>query len=113
MGGDEASKVWILKPRLPIDSNNWDYSAAVIFDINDHYGPDTTQTLLDDPQGISVSTIGGLAWRYDEPGPLGMAEFYLPVFEARDIHVLSFRPVDGRVPVDCPADVYPACPGPP
>lgn len=113
VGGDEASKVWILKPRLPIDSNNWDYSAAVIFDINDHYGPDTTQTLLDDPQGISISTIGGLAWRYDEPGPLGMAEFYVPVFEARDIHVLSFRPVDGGAPVDCPADVYPACPGPP
>lgn len=113
VGGDEASKVWILKPRLPIDSNNWDYESAVIFDINDHYGPNTTQTLMTDPQGISISTIGGLAWRYDEPGPLGMAEFYLPVFEARDIHVLSFRPVDAGAAVKCPADVYPACPSSP
>jgi len=110
VGGDEAAKVWLLKPRYPLDSDRWDYEAAVIFDINEHYGPGTTQRLMTDPQGISISTIGGLAWRYDRPGPLGMAEFYLPVFEARDIHVFSFRPIADQAPVSCPADVYPACP---
>jgi hypothetical protein len=34
-----------------------------------------------------------------------MAEFYLPVFEARYIQVSSFRPADGGKPLNCPADV--------
>jgi len=109
VGGDEASKVWILKPRFPLDTNRWEYDSAVIFDINDHYGPNTTQTLLDDPQGISISTIGGLTWRYDRPGPLGLAEIYFPVFEAQDIHVLSFRPT-GAARISCPPDVTVSCP---
>jgi hypothetical protein len=109
VGGDEASKVWILKPRFPLDTNRWEYDSAVIFDINDHYGPNTTQTLLDDPQGISISTIGGLTWRYDRPGPLGLAEIYFPVFEAQDIHVLSFRPT-GAERISCPPDVTVSCP---
>jgi hypothetical protein len=109
VGGDEASKVWVLKPRYPLDPERWEYDSAVIFDINDHYGPNASQTLLDDPQGISISTIGGLTWRYDQPGPLGLAEIYFPVFEARDIHVISFRPTpDGRI--SCPPDVTVACP---
>ena len=82
----------------------------MIFDINDYYGPDTTQTLMDDPQGVSISTIGGLAWRYDQPGPDGMAEFYFPVFEGRDIHVVGFRSTEDVSPINCPADVYPTCP---
>ncbi|MDP6437594.1 MAG: hypothetical protein QGG46_10245 [Gammaproteobacteria bacterium] len=109
LGGDEAAKVWILKPGSE-DPDDWNYDSAVIFDINDYYGPGTTQTLLDDPQGISISTIGGLSWRYDKPGPDGKAEFYLPVFEGRDIHVIGFREKDGARPLSCPADVYPACP---
>jgi hypothetical protein len=109
VGGDEASKVWILKPRHPLDPGRWEYESAVIFDINEFYGPNTTQRLLDDPQGISISTIGGLTWRYDRRGPLGLAEIYFPVFEAREIHVMSFRP-NGESPVSCPADVTVACP---
>jgi hypothetical protein len=109
LGGDEAAKVWILKPESQ-DSDNWKYQSAVIFDINDYYGPSTTQTLMDDPQGISISTIGGLAWRFDAAGPDGMAELYLPVFEARDIHVISFRPQGNDSALLCPADEYPACP---
>jgi len=108
VGGDEASKVWVLKPRFPLDSSRWEYDSAVIFDINDYYGANASQTLLDDPQGVSVSTIGGLSWRYDRSGPLGLAEIYFPVFEARDIHVISFRPTDKRV--SCPPDVTVACP---
>ena len=110
VGGDEASKVWLLKPRQPLDSASWDYDSAVIFDINDYYGAGTTQTLMKEPRGISISTIGGLAWRYDESGPLGMAEFYFPVFEARDIHVIGFRPAGDRTPLACPPDVRVACP---
>ena len=109
LGGDEAAKVWVLRPASQ-DPDNWDYESSVIFDINDYYGLNTTQTLLDDPQGVSISTVGGLSWRYDRPGPDGKAEFYLPVFEARDIQVLGFRQPTGATPVECPADVVPACP---
>ena len=109
LGGDEAAKVWILKPKSEAQ-NDWDYDSAVIFDINDFYGPNTTQTLMRNPQGISISTIGGLSWRYDEPGPGGMAEFYLPVFEGRDIHVIGFRGSPNQGPLDCPDDIYPECP---
>jgi len=108
VGGDEASKVWVLRPQTE-DSADWNYESSVVFDINDYYGLGTTQTLLDDPQGITISTIGGVSWRYDSPGPEGKAEFYIPVFEAGDIHVLSFREQGSR-PLDCVADVYPACP---
>ncbi len=109
-GGDEASKVWVLQPVHATNSKKWDYKSAVIFDINDHYGPNTTQTLLDDPQGVSISTIGGLAVRYDDPGPNGQAEFYVPVFEAKEIHVFGFRASPPFQTVDCPEDVQIACP---
>lgn len=111
LGGDEAAKVWILKPESA-SPDDWNYHSAVIFDINDFYGPATTQTLMDDPQGISISTIGGLSWRYDETGPEGMAEFFLPVFEGRDIHVIGFRGAPDARLLGCPPDVYPACPKP-
>ncbi len=111
VGGDEASKVWVLKPRYPLSTDRWEYDSAVIFDINDYYGANATQTLLDDPQGVSISTIGGLTWRYDQPGPLGLAEIYFPVFEAKDIHVMSFRPTGERA-ISCPADVTVSCPAP-
>ncbi len=111
-GGDEASRVWVLKPRYPLDSERWEYDSAAIFDINEYYGANTSQLLQDDPQGVSISTIGGFAWRYDRPGPLGLAEVYFPVFEARDIHVMSFRPQDGVEALTCPPDVSIACPLP-
>ncbi|MDJ0927974.1 MAG: VCBS repeat-containing protein [Gammaproteobacteria bacterium] len=109
LGGDEAAKVWVLQPESESE-DDWRYRSAVVFDINDYFGPNTTQTLQDDPQGVSISTIGGLAWRYDRPGPDGMAEFYLPVFEARQIQVLSFRPSANGRPLNCPEDSYVACP---
>ena len=101
--------MWVLKPESEAQSD-WNYQSTVIFDINDFYGTNTTQSLMDDPQGISISTIGGLSWRYDNPGPDGMAEFYLPVFEGRDIHVIGFRGKPNEQPLDCPADLYPSCP---
>lgn len=111
VGGDEASKVWVLRPQSQ-DEDDWAYDSAVVFDINVHYGPTASQTLLQDPKGVSISTIGGLSWRYDETGPLGYAEIYFPVFEARDIHVLSFRPEASRSRITCTPDVQVGCPAP-
>jgi hypothetical protein len=111
VGGDEASKVWVLRPVAPRARGDWRYESHVIFDINEHYGAGTTQTLLRDPQGVSISTIGGIAWRYDRPGPRGRAVIFAPVFEAREIHLLSFRPGRGRR-VGCGPDVVTACPVP-
>ena len=111
VGGDEASKVWVLRPVAPRAAGDWRYTSHVIFDINEHYGPGTTQTLQRDPQGVSISTIGGITWRYDRPGPRGRAVIYAPVFEAREIQVLSFRPGRGRR-IGCTADVVTACPAP-
>jgi hypothetical protein len=107
VGGDEAAKVWMLRPASAA-TDDWNYESSVILDINDYYGPNTSQTLMNDPQGVSISTIGGLSWRYDRPGPDGKAELYLPIFEARNIHVISFR--ETGTALACPADVYPACP---
>jgi hypothetical protein len=114
VGGDEASRVWILKPASQ-RKDDWTYESFTIFDINDHYGPGTTQTIrTDDPKGEVISTIGGVAWRYDRPGGWGFAEIYVPVFEARQIHVFTFRagPFGGsKLPrVNCPPDVTLACP---
>lgn len=101
VSGDEAGKVWVLEPVAPFDSSNWEYSSAVIFDINEYYttqyGTPTTQTPMMDPFGITISTIGAPAVRYDRPGVFGRAEFYVPVFEAKEIHVFSYRPAaDGN-----------------
>ena len=108
VGGDEASRVWVLRPSRPFDPNDWSYDSAVVFDINQFYGAATTQT--PDELGITVSTIGGVAVRYDRPGRFGWAEIYIPVFEGRDVHVLSFRPGRRRTRVDCPVDESLACP---
>jgi hypothetical protein len=114
VGGDEASRVWILKPASQ-RRDDWDYASHTVFDINDHYGPGTTQAIrTEDPRGEVVSTIGGVAWRYDRPGAWGFAEIYVPVFEARQVHVFTFRagPFGGSdlARVRCPPDVTLACP---
>lgn len=106
VGGDEASKVWVLQPQSQ-DQDDWRYESAVVFDINVYYGPRASQTLLEDPLGVSISTIGGLSWRYDDAG---FAEIYFPVFEAQDIHVMSFRPQAGERAVACTPDVQLSCP---
>jgi hypothetical protein len=114
VGGDEASKVWLLTPASP-SKTNWTYQSAVIFDINDTYGPGTTQTIMG-PGGVSpgevISTIGVPSVRYDDPGPLGRAEIYIPVFEAKAVHILTLRPGDTANRVACPPDGALACPVP-
>jgi hypothetical protein len=101
VGGDEASKVWVLRPRHPGRRGNFEYKASVIFDINEHYGPNTTQTPMLNPFGITISTIGGIAVRYDGEGPSARAELYVPVFEAKDIHVFTFRKGPRHARVSC------------
>lgn len=85
VSGDEASKVWILKPKNQ-SPYSWEYDASIIFDINQAYGEDTTQTPTE--QGITISTLGRIAVGYDDKG---WAEIYIPVFEAKDIHLFSFK----------------------
>ncbi len=89
LSGDEAGQVWLMAPRRPGDDADWGYQVASIFDINrfpSRY-PTGTQGLT--AEGRTISTIGSSAIGYDE---LGLAQIFVPVFEARDIHVLSFNP---------------------
>jgi hypothetical protein len=104
----------LLKPSSQ-NPNDWTYDSAVIFDINDYYGPNTTQSLSAPAPdvGDSISTIGTPAWRYDRDWAWGsFAEIYIPVFEARDIHRISFRPGNPATQVVCPPDGALACPAP-
>lgn len=114
VGGDEASKVWLLVPKSR-DPNNWEYLSSVIFDINDAYGPNASQTLLpntDIAPGVSISTIGTPTIRYDSPSITARPQIYIPVFEGRAIHVLTLRPGAAADRVRCPPDGAPACPAP-
>lgn len=108
VGGDEASRVWVLRPTAH-GSGSWDYTSSVIFDINDFYGPTASQTPLDEPFGATISTIGGIAWRYDRRGAAGFAEIYIPVFEGQDIHVMSLRPDPWSDRVECVEDRSLSC----
>ncbi|MEM8963490.1 MAG: hypothetical protein AAGD38_18550 [Acidobacteriota bacterium] len=111
VGGDEASKVWVLRPRSQ-HPDNWEYRSAVVFDINDIYGANTTQSLTAPApsQGNSISTVGGVGLRYDRKGPFGRTELYIPVFEGRDFHKLTFRWQRGGDRVRCVVDEPVACP---
>jgi hypothetical protein len=109
VGGDEAGKVWVLEP-ISDDADDWSYRSSVIFDINDFYGPNATQTPLIDPFGVTISTIGTVATRYDRRHLLGHSELYIPVFEGRDIHIMSYRPRPWHGRVDCVAPAALACP---
>ena len=82
VGGDEAGKVWILRPQSQ-DPTDWNYDAAVVFDINATYGQGTSQT--PNEHGITLSTIGQIGVIN---GALG-GEIYIPVFEAKQIHVFN------------------------
>ncbi len=112
VGGDEASQVWLLKPnsQSPVD---WTYGSAVIFDINEYYGANTSQSFSAPAPatGVSISTIGGPAWRYDRDWAWGSwAEIYIPVFEGRDIHRITFRQRAPSKKIVCPPDGALACP---
>jgi len=112
VGGDEAGKVWILRPSKYWGQSQWSYSIHIIFDINDFYGSETTQTYLSDKPLITISTIGSIATRYDRKGDDGMTEIYIPVFEAQDIHVFSFRDSgdSSGTPLKCLKDKRISCP---
>lgn len=109
-GGDEAAKVWLLKPQSE-DPTDWNYDSAVIFDINDYYGAGTSQSFSAPPPatGVSISTIGAVDWRYDRDWAWGAyAEIYIPVFEGKDLHRITFRP-QANDKIVCPADGQLAC----
>jgi hypothetical protein len=98
------------------EGRDFGYDTAVLFDINDYYGPNTTQTAT--ASGVYISTIGKPALRYDdEKGKhgkhgkkdRGVTEIYVPVFEAMDIHVFSFDKDKGEKKVECPADITLSC----
>ena len=78
VGGDQSSKVWVLKPS----TNVWEYDSTVIFDINEYYGEGTSQTELTDREGVLISTIGKVA-------TLDGNILFVPVFEAREILVYN------------------------
>lgn len=84
VGGDEASKAWLLSP---VTEQDWTYDAQVIFDINEYYGPGTTQTPLQDPFGITIATIGKVI-AIASKKKRGDLVILVPVFEANHVHVL-------------------------
>jgi len=102
VGGDEAGKVWILEPNK---HTPWEYSSSIVFDINAYYGePEKTQTPVN---GITVSTIGSIGVGYDKRGA---AELYIPIFEGKLIHVLSFANQGHDSRVECLDDLTLMCP---
>ncbi|MBZ0238641.1 MAG: VCBS repeat-containing protein [Deltaproteobacteria bacterium] len=107
VGGDESGRAWILRPASPF-RRGWTYEADVIFDINAAYGEGTTQTVR--PPGVTYSTVGSVAIRYDRPWPFGFAELYVTVFEAHDIHVFTTRPGASATRLTCPTVPAPSCP---
>ncbi len=109
VGGDEAGKVWILRAQSNTDTTNWNYDVGVLFDINQSYGANTTQTpIASGPAaGRTKSTIGAIAVRYNY---LGHAELYVPVYEAQDVKVFSFQNLGTSKKVPCITDTKLACP---
>ena len=108
--GDEASKVWILSPENIWDPNNWNYVSTVIFDLNDYYGPGATQSPMEGTNGVTNSTVGAAAIRYDTTHLDGRAEIYVPAFEAKDVHVFSFRRTNRTRKVQPLDDITVECP---
>ena len=94
VGGDESGKVYLLEPK---GKKGTDFARHIIFDINDVYGSCATQTPFGEFED-TVSTIGTVAVRYTKEG---VAEIYIPVFEAGDIHVYTFDPKDAVEEVTC------------
>ncbi len=92
VGGDEAGKVWVLRPLKRKGSEfDWKYESEVVFIINDTYGAETTPAYLTTKPFITVSNVGSVAVLYDRETDDGMAENYITAFEGQDIYVLSFR----------------------
>ena len=83
----------------------------MVFDINAFYGENTTQTRLTDPQrfGRTISTVGKPAVGYSNNSPFAVAEFYVPVYEGKEIHKFRYRWLGGER-ITCSADVRYDCP---
>jgi len=110
VGGDEAGKAWVLRAKKPFDPTNWEYHSEVIFDINDHFGEGTTQRFLKDPPAITISTVGSPTIAYSSDGPFGIAEIYLPIFEAKQVHILSYKSYSDKPRIQCGTEALYACP---
>lgn len=124
-GGDQAAKVWVLRPKKKNDKTSWSYDSAVVFDINTHpaysavwglsqgmSAPSQTDVEPTPNAELVISTIGSVGIGYQSPSgnaaaAAARAVLYIPVFEGRKIHVLSFRG-EGD-PVTCSADTREAC----
>lgn len=64
--------MWILKPER---KKGWSYGIHVIFDINEYYGPNMTQTFLPDKPLITISTIiGTVTTRSDQSSDDGITQ---------------------------------------
>ena len=98
LSGDEASKAWVLKAT----AEPWVYETEVLLDIDAHYGENTTQTVLKDPFGVTISTVGEIGIQEDPDS----VTLYVPVFEATHIHV--FRSKEPPVDLDDSAAVVPS-----
>jgi hypothetical protein len=83
VSGDQASKAWVLKPT----SDPWVYDEELLLDINVYYGENATNTMLLDPFGITISTIGQIGIREEHDQVM----LYVPVFEATDIHIFRTK----------------------
>ena len=89
VSGDESGQVWLMAPRDPSDPDDWGYAIASVFDIGRYPALYPTGTQSPTAEGRTISTIGSSAIGYDAQG---LAKIFVPVFEARDIHVLSLNP---------------------
>jgi hypothetical protein len=109
VGGDEAGKVWLLRPQSSTDRTNWNYDSGLIFDINQTYGANTTQTpIASGPAaGRTKSTIGGIAVRYNR---FGNSELYVPVYEAQEVRMFTFQFGGSQNALPCLAEKTIACP---
>jgi hypothetical protein len=109
VGGDEAGKVWVLRAQSSTDANNWNYDVGLIFDLNQTYGANTTQTPIPSgpAAGRTKSTIGGIAVRYNK---VGYAELYVPAYEAQDIRIFSYQYGGAANQLPCLREERLACP---
>lgn len=85
VSGDQASKVWLLQPTDD-GEKIWSYNSTVIFDIDEFYGPNTTQT--PEQYGFYVSTIGALTTMTDSAG---VNNIFIPVYEGRQIQIYQCK----------------------
>ena len=87
VSGDQAGKVWLMKPR---PWKSFSYTTELIFDIDEVYGSNTTQTVGtgkqgEAPRGLTISSIGRPVASWDRNDCWTV---FVPVFEAAKLHIL-------------------------